>query len=550
MTGQGASPDTFPVGVQLGGHAAPAGSILTAPVRNPTEQTMSPVGELPPPPVQPHAGSAYQPAQQQQPYQPQPQYQAPAPVYQQAPAYQPTPTYTAPQYTPAPPPQYQPAPVAPPSYAPQVQYGPAPVQPAAPPPAFPPFSMGGERPMGMDDDRDLFGSPTWQQQQPAPVAPMQPQQPVDPVAARFGQSTQIRDALGSLDGLDVSGYQSDAQLIKDFADIAAKNAQYEQYVPYMRLGYDVATQNGARGGQPQVQAPAQAAPTQQPAPAAPGKLQKPEFRPEWEGEVRLDPSTGRYVGSHALANPHAVEAANALAAYRKQKLEQVLDYEPPSRDEIKAEVLQEIRVENERTTRAEQARQILADQADRFFLKAPTGQYQQDPVSGQYVMSQEGQRLWQLAGDYNRAFKQQYGHEPEMLDTVTRVLQQMDNEAAVAWARQMQAQQQPQPPQQGYYPPQPQQQVAQYQQPAYQPQQIQYAQPQQPQYGQQPPAYYYHDQQRKDDLIRRQAELSAALHQPSAGGPAQMAASPYPQEDFKTSLFREAAARGLPVGVL
>lgn len=458
--------------------------------------------------------------QGQQPYQPQPQYQ-PAPPPGSA-AYLPQQTLPPPQ------PGYQPPPGLP-HYQAQQPYAP---QATAPQPAWQQYTMSADpqqpalQPYQFNDGMQLGGRASGAQSAgalgvppaaPAPVAPpatgvayTPPAQPQ--VAGQVG--TTLRDALAATGNAWAASYASDQMLLDDMGQMGTNLSQLRQMA---RLGWEAQQQTA----QPQTQsqpAPAPQLPAQ-PTPAKPQRSPRPEWKPEWDGLVRRDPQSGRFVPSDAMVNPLVAERANELQAWERQRASELVNSGLTREDleavlvERETQIAANIRQQLEQDQQVQQANQLkekfLADNRQAFYAHDQAGQPVVNPITREPVLSPIGQVAFAAGNQFTQQFEQLTGQPPHpqmVIDHVRLTLQA----------------------QYGQQPPQP--------------------QPMQPM-GAAPPTA----QQLKDQVIQgavaRQQALLAAQHVPNQGGTIAAAAQQAtqqqnPRQSFGQMLLEAAVAKG------
>lgn len=467
--------------------------------------------------------------------------------------------------------------------APQQQFAPAPQYGAAPTPQFQPQQQPAAAPMfaaapqqpqqfAFNDGMSLGGAaggfvPTAGQPFP-PVAPQQQPQPgvQYPGAPQFQQPaapTPIRDDLVR-QGLNVSHYRTDAELLADLGQIAA-SAQAIQSQAAWAAANSQAQPSGqqtppAQGGQPQ-------APTAGAAPNTPTKPQAPEWNPEWNQFIRLNPQTGLYEPASVHINPMLAQKANEYKSWQRQQAEKLIT-DPMSvigpdldtrlkaiKDEAKNELRQEIAVERQRTEGAKIVDRFVEKNATTFFQSGPDGKPVVNPITGQYVFTPRGQAAMTYGTQYRQQFAARYGSQPHPADVIEHVQKSLAyDEARGVFGPPMPQQQMPGVPQfqaAAQYPavaPAPQM----YGQPPMQyPMVAPVAQPWAPQpYG--VPAYGAQPQfsTPQDDMVRRAIAAQQAGYQPQPNGTIQTAmqnalAPQNPSLDFKSMLRQSAQARGI-----
>jgi hypothetical protein len=397
-------------------------------------------------PPRPTAPPGYTPSWPAQPVPPQqPQYQPPQQYAPQPQAYSPQPQL--PPQQPAPQLFYQP-PAAQPAVLPVQQFT-QPIlqqQPAAPPPVPQPnyqqFTMppdgtqGGAQPYQFNDGLALGGrvggqpAPQGVGPQPALGVPPAAQAPVGGVQLPAGaqhsvapQSTALRDSLIQ-QGYQVGFYANDQQLLDDIGTSQQSLGQLRQMA---RLGWQ------AQQGQPTAAPlsngqPSQPQPTQQPLPAgipASNTVQKPprpEWKREWDGMVRRDPTSGRFVPADAMVNPLVAERANELAAWERNRAEELVNdgLTRGDLDAILAERMQTLQTqirqdferEQQEAAGQEQVRQFLASNAQHFFQIGANGQPVVNPVTGQPLTTPVGQMALAYGNQYAQQFEAAYGLAP------------------------------------------------------------------------------------------------------------------------------------------
>ena len=392
----------------------------------------------------------------------------------------------APQFQQQPAPQQQPQQPAP-QFAPQASWNgftsgatqtmpPQQPQFGAPAPA-PQLNLAGPSGASWNPYQQLPPAPQFAQPQQQPAPQPQFQQPPQFAPQQPPVSTVVRDSMVR-QGYAVGQYTSDEQLLADLANIAGEGRAAQQQLAWQQA--QAAQQQP--GGAPAGQQPGGAAPQQQSQ-----EPQRPEWNPEWEQFVRLDPTTNTYVPASVHVNPTLAQKANEFKSWQRKRAEQVVadpfavikpQLEPELkklRDDVKKELKAEFQAEQREAETDRQINTYLEKSTPLFFQVGPDGKPAVNPINGQAVMTPRGQAFTHYASNYKQQFKAVYGTEPHRADVLRHVNEQLTRDEQMG--RFGQPQQQPQPgaqPQFATAPqfqPQPQQPFApQFQpQPAYQP---------------------------------------------------------------------------------
>jgi len=458
-------------------------------------------------------------------------------------------------------PQFQSAP----TFQPQQQFAaPQPQQPAAPMFAQPSgqafqfndgMSLGGAaggfvptagQPFPQQvPQQQAFGFP---QQQPAFVPP---------------QPAPIRDSLVQR-GINVGHYTSDAELLNDLGTVAQSAQQIQQQAAWAAAN----AQQQPQGGQQQQQQPQGGAQQQQPGGGqqAPNKPQAPEWNPEWNQFVRVNPQTGLYETVSPHVNPMLAQRANEYRSWQRQQAEKLItnpmEVIGPDldarlakiKDDAKAEVRQELAVERRREAGARAVDDFVEKNKAVFFVHDAAGKPAVNPITGQFQFTARGQAAMTYASQYRTEFANRYGRAPDADDVIAQVQTRLQaDEARGAFGPPVQ--------QLGGQPFQGVPQFPQQQLPAPQP-----FMPQMPQFGggmfvpqmpMQAPAMVPYQPQfapqfasPQDDVVRRAIAMQQAGYMPQPNGTIQHAmqnalAPQNPSLDFKSMLRQSAQARGI-----
>lgn len=486
------------------------------------------------------------PPQQQQGM---PQLNLQLPAQSQAPAPQYAP---APQFGAAPTPQFQPQSQQQPAAAPM--YAPVPQQPQQ-------FAFNDGMSLGgaAGGFVPTAGQPFPPTQQPAAVPQPGMQYPAAPQFQAPAAPTPIRDGLVR-QGLNVSHYRSDDELLADLGQIASSAQAIQSQAAWAAAN----SQQPAGQQTPPAQGGQQQQPAGSAAPAAPTKPQTPEWNPEWNQFIRLNPQTGLYEPASVHINPMLAQKANEYKSWQRQQAEKLIT-DPMSvigpdldtrlkaiKDEAKNELRQEIAVERQRTEGAKIVDQFVEKNATTFFQSGPDGKPVVNPITGQYVFTPRGQAAMTYGTQYRQQFAARYGSQPHPADVIDHVQKSLAyDEARGVFGP-------PMPPQvpgipgvpQQQYMPQPAPQM--YGQP---PMQYPMVAPVPQAWAPQPygvPAYGAQPQftTPQDDMVRRAIAAQQAGYQPQPNGTIQTAmqnalAPQNPSLDFKSMLRQSAQARGI-----
>lgn len=237
-----------------------------------------------------------------------------------------------------------------------------------------------------------------QQQQPAPQP--QPQQ-------------SLRDTLARA-GLNVSGFQSDEQLVRELTNAQQERAQLQRLA---QIGQQALAQQIQQPPQTNQQ-PAQTQPQSRQAPA------EPEWRPEWGVLIEQDPATGMYrpkPGNEIVAAQIA-QVANQREARRREMAEALLTdpvgyLKQNGLDQLFQEERQRWQQELEDRRRDEEAMRWVSDFRQRvtpmLYERDQAGKVLTNPLNGQPVLSEVGQFVLQQRQQIVQDFQAQYGIEPD-----------------------------------------------------------------------------------------------------------------------------------------
>lgn len=168
----------------------------------------------------------------------------------------------------------------------------------------------------------------------APEASVQPEVPVpevsEPVVAEPELSAAMRAAQEA--GLDISGYKSDEDLVRD---INRRLGEYQPYVEYAKsvLPYDQQIRQLVSGQQQPKQPEPEPAKAWDPEAHFREKWQTPQYDKAWEtfvqaGMVNLDPETGQFIANpkYATSVPAPVlQGLNQRRTWQRQALERLLE---------------------------------------------------------------------------------------------------------------------------------------------------------------------------------------------------------------------------------
>lgn len=439
-------------------------------------------------------------------------------------------------------------------------------QPQQQPAAAPMFAAAPQQPQSFafNDGMSLGGAaggfvPTAGQPFPPTQQPTQVPQPgaqfqAAPQFQSPAAPTPIRDGLVR-QGLNVAHYRSDDELLADLGQIASSAQAIQSQAAWAAAN----SQQPSSGQQPSSAPAAPAAGSGVAAPAAPTKPQAPEWNPEWNQFIRMNPQTGLYEPASVHINPMLAQKANEYKSWQRQQAEKLIT-DPMSvigpdldsrlkaiKDEAKNELRQEIAVERQRTEGAKIVDQFVEKNATTFFQTGPDGKPVVNPITGQFVFTPRGQAAMTYGTQYRQQFAARYGSQPHPADVIDHVQKSLAyDEARGVFG----------PPMPQAVAPQQPQFMAATQYPAVPPAPQMYAQPP-VQYPMAPQAYgvpAYGAQPQfstpQDDMVRRAIAAQQAGYQPQPNGTIQNAmqnalAPQNPSLDFKSMLRQSAQARGI-----
>lgn len=479
-----------------------------------------------------------QPAQQTAPAYQQPAFQYPQvaqPVYQPPPGYQPPVTFQQPPPAPAfvaqngqiiaqqvaatqQPPQ------------PNIQQFTLPPDPAYAQPRQPfqfndGLVLGGHT--GGGNTAGGLGGPPAQPAQVVHGTPSGVSVQGQPSAAYTQPSTALRDALVA-SGVQVAHYPSDEAVLADFGQTAEQLNHLRQMA---RLGYQYLEAQRQPASQQPPQTPQQAA--QPPAPQQPQKSTRPEWKSEWDGMVRRDPATGRFVAVDASAvNPLIVERANEVEAWRRERAVRMVNdplglLKEEGLDQLLAEQIKSVKDEvrqelvREEQTRAGQQRvqEFLTANQAAFYVLDQTGRQLTNNLTGQPLLTQLGQHAFSLGNQYAQQFEQQYGVSPDPATVIDYVQLRLRAE--------------------GYQGPQQMQQQVPLAGPGTLPPNITA-----PNVGARPSADQLKEQIIANAMASRQQQIALAAHAPNTGGTIAAAAQVATQPQNTRLSFRDMLVQG------